>query len=304
MKLIISLAIISGLLLALFLWLRPVVGEMGTPTPPDVSGRASSPVPDGTMGVVPVGASGTATLGPARPRPSAAEVVNAGITPADDIGQAILGLVNERRAKAKLGALQPEATLQRTAQEHSDDMFVRGFFAHDDPDGWSPADRIAAAHRRLIGLTGENIWMGVNLDLADRRKLAKEIVDDWMKSSGHRENILSKDYTHLGVGVAVKGREVRATQNFAAIHALTDQPVPPQVSSGEGLNLAASPASSGAKPERFEFFSPDKGTAVGGSRAIAGATAKDVPSGVYKLRFLFPQPGGYVIYGGPRIEVR
>ena len=55
MKLIITLAILSGLLLALFLWLRPVVGSQGTPTQPDVRGRASNPVADGTLGGAVIG---------------------------------------------------------------------------------------------------------------------------------------------------------------------------------------------------------------------------------------------------------
>jgi hypothetical protein len=156
----------------------------------------------------------------------------------------------------------------------------------------------------LIGLTGENIWMGANLDLSDRKKTATAIMADWMHSPNHRDNILKKDYTNLGVGVTVKGKDVRATQNFAAIYALIEQDVPAQVRGGEGLNLAARPVAAGSVPERFEFFSSEKGVAVGGARLIAGATVpgpQDVPAGVYKLRFLFPQ--GSACWG-PLIEVR
>jgi uncharacterized protein YkwD len=304
MKLIITLAILSGLLLALFLWLRPVVGSQGTPTQPDVRGRASNPVADGTLGGAVIAGPPASTIGPPMPRPGAAEIKQAGVERADEMEQEILALVNQERAKAGVGPLQLDPTLQVTARGHSDDMFVRGFFGHDDPDGLSAADRIAQAHRQMIGLTGENIWMGVNLDLADRKKVVAMIMDNWMRSSGHRANILKSDYTHLGVGVAVKGKEVRATQNFAAIRALTDRAVPAQVRDGQDLDLAAKPLSAGSPPDQFEFFSSDKGLAVGGTRAIAGATVKNVPAGVYKLRFLFPQSGGHVIYWGPRIEVK
>lgn len=303
MKLIITLAILSGLLLALFLWFRPVVGSMGKPTLPNVKGRAGTPVADGTGGSMTQGPP-PSTLGPAVPRPGAADVARSGITHADEIERAILDLVNQERAKAGANPLQLDSTLQATGREHSDDMLLRNFFAHEDPDGLSAADRIARAHRQLIGLTGENIWMGVNTDLSDQKKAAALIMDQWMHSSGHRDNILKKDYTHLGVGVAVKGGEVRATQNFAAIYALTEQAVPLQVHGGDGLYLAARPVSSGAAPDRFEFFSSDKGMAVGGTRPIAGATVpepKDVPAGVYKLRFIFPQG---IAYWGPQIEVK
>jgi len=304
MKLIITLAILSGLLLALFLWLRPVIGSRGTPTQPNVRGRASNPAPDGTLGGAVIAGPPASTIGPAIPRPGAADVARAGVTHADQMEGEILALVNQERAKVKAGSLQSDPTLQVTARGHSDDMFVRGFFGHDDPDGLSAADRIAKAHRQMIGLTGENIWMGVNLDLTDRKKVAAMIMNDWMRSLGHRTNILKQDYTHLGVGVAVKGRDVRATQNFAAVYALTNQAVPALVRDGQGLDLVAKPISASAAPDQFEFFASDKGLAVGGARAITGATVKNVPAGVYKLRFLFPRAGGHVIYWGPWIEVK
>lgn len=304
MKLIVVLAIISGLLLALFLWFRPVVGSFGTPTPPNVRGRASSPVADGTLGAGKIQTPPASTFGPAVPRPGPADVARAGITHADKIERAILELVNQERAKSGAGPLELETTLQATAREHSDDMLVRSFFAHDDPDGSSPSDRIAQAHRQLIGLTGENIWMGVNLDLSDPTKTAASIMTSWMNSPGHRDNILKKDYTHLGVGVSIKGKDIRATQNFAATYALTDLAVPAQVHSGETLNLAARSVKAGAAPDRFDFFSQDKGLAIGGPRPIAGARVpepKDLPAGVYELRFSFPTG---VTYWGPRIEVK
>ncbi|HWT03527.1 MAG TPA: CAP domain-containing protein [Pyrinomonadaceae bacterium] len=303
MKLIVTLAIIAGLLLALFLWFRPVVGSMGTPAPPNVKGRASQPVADGTGGGATQGPPAS-TIGPPIPRPGAADAARAGIAHSDEIEREILELVNQERAKVGAGPLQLDTTLQDAARGHSDDMFVRAFFAHEDPDGFSASDRLAKAHRQLIGLTGENIWMGTNMDLSDQKKLAASIMNNWMNSPGHKDNILKKDYTHLGVGVAVKGRDVRATQNFAAVYALTEQAVPAEVRGGEGLNLAARPVGAGPPPDRFEFFSSDKGVAVGGARPIAGATVpepKEVPAGIYKLRFIFPQGNAY---WGPRVEVK
>lgn len=304
MKLIVILAVLSGLLLALFLWLRPVVGSLGTPKPPSVQGRAANPVSDGTLGGAATKGPPASTLGPAVPRPGPSDVTRLGISHSDEIENAILELVNEKRAKAGAGALQLDVTLQETARRHSDDMFVRAFFAHEDPDGFSSADRIGQAHRQLIGLTGENLWMGTNLDLSDKKKLAVVIIDSWMNSTGHRDNILRKEYTSLGVGVAVKGQDVRATQNFAAAYAMTDQPVPLQVRGGEALNLTAHSVAAASAPDKFDFFSPDKGAALGGPRAIVGAsvpTSAEVPAGIYKLRFIFPAG---MSYWGPRIEVK
>lgn len=306
MKLIIWLAIIGGGLLAAFLILRPMIGEMGTPTPPEVRGRASNPLPDGiTKPGTPTGTgSATQTTGTPLPRPSAVDAAKMGITHDEAIEQAILSLVNEERLKAGLKlALEPESTLQETARDHSDDMFIRNYFDHNDPDGLSPSDRIAIRHRHLIGLTAENIWKGTNISLGDKKKIAKEIMNAWMHSPGHRANILNPAYTHLGVGVAIKGNDVEATQNFAAIRAEIYKGVPLQVGKGESLDLAAKPASSAPKPEQFEFFLSDQGKAVEAAQKIDGGTA-NVPAGVYKLRFYFPKAGGYDIYWGPQIEVK
>lgn len=304
MKLIVILAFVAALFLALFLWLRPVIASMGTPAPPNVEGRASNPVADGTAGSTVTQSPPGSTVGPAVPRPGSADAAQAGITHSDEIEGAILDLVNQERAKAGVNPLQVDNTLQVTARGHSDDMFLRGYFAHEDPDGLSSADRIAEAHRQLIGLTGENIWMG-NVDPSDQQKAAASIMNDWMHSSGHREAILKKTYTHLGVGVSIKGRDVKATQNFAAIVALTKQAVPMQVHAGQGLDLTAESVGVDQPPERFEFFSSDDGVAVGGTHAIAGASVpepKDVPAGTYKLRFIFPPHG--IAYWGPRVEVK
>lgn len=304
MKLIVILAILSALLLALFLSLRPVIGSMGKPTWPNVEGHASNPVADGTLGGLVTHGPPASTIGPTVPRPGPADVTRAGIQHSDEIERAILELVNQERAKIGARPLQLDATLQATARGHSDDMLVRSFFNHEDPDGFSAADRISQAHRQLIGLTGENIWMGTNLDLSDQQKTAVAIMNSWMQSTGHRENILKQEYTSLGVGVAVKGQDIRATQNFAAAYAMTEQPVPLLVHGGEALNLNARSVAAGPAPDKFDFFSPDKGTAIGGQRSIAGASvpgAAEVPAGIYKLRFTFPAG---MTYWGPRIEVR
>jgi uncharacterized protein YkwD len=305
MTLVVILAAVAALLLALFLWLRPVIGSMGTPVPPNVKGQARNPVADGTTGSVVTQGPPASTLGPALPRPGPTQAAQAGITHSDEIERAILNLVNEERAKAGVGPLQIDSTLQATARGHSDDMFLRGYFAHDDPDGFASSDRIAEAHRQLIGLTSENIWMGSNVDLSNQDQAARVIMNDWMHSSGHRDAILKKTHTHIGVGVSIRGRDVRATQNFAAIVALTRQAVPMEVHSGQNLDLTADSVGAESQPEQFEFFSSDAGVAVGGTLPIAGARVPDpaaVPAGIYKLRFIFPPHG--IAYWGPRVEVK
>ncbi|MFI9305914.1 CAP domain-containing protein [Streptomyces triculaminicus] len=116
----------------------------------------------------------------------------------------VLALVNAERAKAGCRPLRASSQLNRLAQSFSDDMARRGFFDHTDPDGRTPWDR--AARRGIKNLGGENIARG--------HPDARTVMDAWMRSSGHRANILNCDYRSMGVGVHHGGNGPWWTQDF------------------------------------------------------------------------------------------
>ena len=292
MKLATILAITSALLLAGFLLLRPVFSGIGRPTTPDTSGRADTPVPDGiTAGPVDDATS---------PKSEPAAPDTTGIEHADEIEKLILELVNENRRKTGAGLkdLTWDETLRQIARAHSDDMLARRFFDHVNPDGLSAADRIALGHRQLVGQIGENIFRQSDYSASDARKTAELIVRELMASPGHRENILRPEFTHLGVGVSMRGGQVRTTQNFALVRALVDQPIPREVKSGEVLRLVTTPSA-----EKYDFWMPSSGISAGNSFDIGDGTVRVQP-GVYKVRFYFPTASGYSTYMGPQVEVK
>ena len=100
------------------------------------------------------------------------------------------------------------------ARAYSDDMLVRHFFDHTTPEGISFDERIADRYDHRIYLIGENIWSGSGYYSLEIKQVAKKIVDDWMSSPGHRENLLSPRFTHLGVGVSSGHHQILATQEF------------------------------------------------------------------------------------------
>lgn len=132
-----------------------------------------------------------------------------------EVSELIWRFTNEIRRRYGLAALGQEATLSTVAQAYSDDMLRRRFFSHINPEGLTAGDRLRPFFSGPIRGLGENIWEGSNMSSANREALARLIMDSWMSSSGHRQNILSPDFTHLGVGLAASGREIRATQLFA-----------------------------------------------------------------------------------------
>jgi uncharacterized protein YkwD len=131
-----------------------------------------------------------------------------------DVEERVWRLTNEIRQKQGFSPLSREQTLSGIAQAYCDDMLLRRFFSHINPEGLAAKDRVIPFYSRPIYQLGENIWMGSNLSPANSEALARSMMKSWMSSPGHRDNILCADFTHLGVGVAAVGREVRATQLF------------------------------------------------------------------------------------------
>jgi uncharacterized protein YkwD len=134
-----------------------------------------------------------------------------------DVEERIWRFTNEIRQKQGFSPLSREQKLSSMAEAYCDDMLLRRFFSHINPEGLAAKDRVIPFYSRPIYQLGENIWMGSNLSPANSEALARFIMKSWMSSPGHRENILGADFTHLGVGVAAVGREVRATQLFVKL---------------------------------------------------------------------------------------
>ena len=123
----------------------------------------------------------------------------------------ILDYTNQARKRHKLPSLGRYLALESAAQKHSIWMSKRGVCRHDGQGGTNPHQRMKAESFRG-DLTAENCYKYPAR--RDRQKLAKNLVDGWMKSPGHRSNILHTELKYLGVGIADDGKNIYATQNF------------------------------------------------------------------------------------------
>lgn len=116
--------------------------------------------------------------------------------------QEVLVLVNARRAEgancgsegsfAATGPLTMNGPLRCAARIHSLDMFERGFFNHTNPDNLDPFDRMELAGYDY-SYAGENIAQGY--------RSAADVMTGWMNSDGHCRNIMSPNFTEIGVGM-------------------------------------------------------------------------------------------------------
>lgn len=111
--------------------------------------------------------------------------------------------------------LQPDRDLTAIAQTRSCEMALgRQAFSHDDAKGNFIAASRVREHFGPYGAIGENIMeMGGSRTL-DARQFARVAVDGWMKSPGHRANILDPSYDKSGIGVTLVGGQAYATQVF------------------------------------------------------------------------------------------
>ena len=123
----------------------------------------------------------------------------------EDLEARMLQMVNEERAKEGLAPLQADPEMANVARKHSADMFARGYFAHINPDGEDPFDRMRKEGVRFV-TAGENLALAQTLIMAH---------NGLMNSPGHRANILHKSFGRLGIGVLDGGiYGLMITQNF------------------------------------------------------------------------------------------
>jgi uncharacterized protein YkwD len=123
----------------------------------------------------------------------------------EDLEAKMLALVNEERRKEGLKLVAADPEMQEVARAHSRDMFKRRYFAHVNPDGKDPFERM-----RKAGVKFRRA--GENLALAQTLQQAHEGL---MKSPGHRANILQPQFGRLGIGILDGGiYGLMVTQNF------------------------------------------------------------------------------------------
>ncbi|ESQ82640.1 hypothetical protein AEAC466_15990 [Asticcacaulis sp. AC466] len=105
----------------------------------------------------------------------------------------VLYLINAERAKHGCQPLHVETRLMAAANRESQDMVDRHFFSHTAPDGATPGERVRATGY-VYQMVGENI----EVNTYD----PQGVVEAWMKSPGHRENILMCAFRETGIAVA------------------------------------------------------------------------------------------------------
>jgi uncharacterized protein YkwD len=112
----------------------------------------------------------------------------------------MLDLHNQARTERGLGPLCLSPTLTPLARARSEDMLERDYFSHYTPEGATVMDQIEQlGYDGPNGyyLAGENLAKGGDGTDTDTPEY---MFDGLMHSAGHRENILRKEFTEVGIG--------------------------------------------------------------------------------------------------------
>lgn len=104
----------------------------------------------------------------------------------------LLNDTNKKRQENGLAPLQLNEKLNDAASHKAQNMFAQNYWAHVAPDGTTPWVFIKDADYQYL-YAGENLARGFTT--------ADDVVDAWMKSPSHRENLLSPNYTDIGFAV-------------------------------------------------------------------------------------------------------
>lgn len=106
-------------------------------------------------------------------------------------GIEILELVNDERQALRVASLTWSSALTEVAMEYAEEMYTDGFFAHVSERTGDVGTRLSTAGIRYA-IAGENLALAPNVQAVHR---------GLMNSPGHRANIVSSQFTHVGIGV-------------------------------------------------------------------------------------------------------
>ena len=157
----------------------------------------------------------------AAPAGATAGCANAAASPSSvsskDAVRTTVCLVNRERSSRGLRGVRLNRRLSKGAARYARDMVRRDYFSHVSPSGSTFLQRIKRTgylSRARAWTTGENLAWGLGA-----RATPRSIVQSWMKSPGHRANILNGRFRE--VGIAVVGGAPGRSENSGATYVNT-----------------------------------------------------------------------------------
>lgn len=164
----------------------------------------------------------------------------------------MINLINQERQRQGKVPYLISHELMRSAEDKALDMVSKNYFAHTSPTGQTPFDLMRAAGVQFTA-AGENIARGGSVST---------LHNALMNSSGHRANILSDTYSHVGVGIIEHNGTLWVAQHFAKQRNATKDytPAPPTDRTPEVPSVPDVPTSEEQRPGDQNVQQPETPT--------------------------------------------
>ncbi|MGI6751672.1 MAG: CAP domain-containing protein [Anaerovoracaceae bacterium] len=127
----------------------------------------------------------------------------------EEVASDVLKYTNEEREKAGLKKLKMNNKLSNVAKLKAKDFSDNRYFAHESPKYGSPFDMIKSFGMEYQ-VAGENIAYGYDS--------GESVVNAWMESQGHRDNILNRNFDEIGIGVYNDKGSIKFVQMFVGYY--------------------------------------------------------------------------------------
>jgi hypothetical protein len=141
----------------------------------------------------------------------------------------LVELTNKTREQYNVNPLNPNSTLMSAAQAKAEHMVDNNYFAHFAPDGKTPWEFFEESGYSYK-IAGEN--------LAITNEDEQAVINGWMNSPTHRDNLLNNQYSDIGIGIASYGeyQNHSNTPVIVAFYATANSPL--LVTGAEPTNTA------------------------------------------------------------------
>lgn len=206
---------------------------------------------------------------------------SAGISP-----DGLLSSTNSARTDQSTPSLRSSAKLARAAQDKANDMVKRDYWSHNTPEGKSPwtfVDKSGYAYKSI----GENLAYGFSED--------QEVINGWLNSPAHRDNLLNTSYKEVGFGIATS-EDFQGNGPETVVVALYATPGPAATTTATVLGDASSDQTFGITRVETLFGSSGQSAAFLAGAVITAATMFLLMRHVALLRSLARRSESFVLH--------
>ena len=181
-------------------------------------------------------------------------------------------LTNQERQNENLNTLTINPILNKAAEMKANDMASKSYFAHTSPEGKTPWYWLAQVGYQYQ-YAGENLA----INFTD----SKDVTNAWMASPTHKANIIKKNYTEIGTGIATGMYEGKETTFVAQVYA---NPLPKEIIQTEPIKKEVT-----SMKEIFKDIKPKEMTNVLGAETNTQITKTSIVAPTF-FQTLFASP--------------